>query len=430
MTQLRVAMTKISMPGLILLLGTQIALAQAPTAAPPVAPSPTLPPPTVAPADATTPEPPIPTWDQTVGAKEKKNKKDKKDKAQGPIERQTQADEEQSKDIAKVVERLKGVSMSGRVLVQGTAFSDAETAWLSSLTLASARLGVGYQWRKSLKIGVSIDAGDKVKVRNAFVQVMASKRIAIKAGRFKLPIGEIARASTWDIPSVGRGGIAAILSDGLVLTGRRIGVMATVDLPGAPITVSTVFSQSEGNDGTSPLRPLSKGGGAAVALTIDAKLKKGVLVSGFVSNREVLYGAAINRYWASGLGAHIDQGRVQAWVDAIIGTSHFGAVSTTRAKSGFASGQAIVSVRAVGKQKKLHLSPYVNLGLLDPNFDVKNDFVLEGAGGLSLAHDDRWRVQVQVGYRKAQSARPSAIVGAGVDLNDNTSVSTQLGAAF
>ena len=90
----------------------------------------------------------------------------------------------------------------------------------------SARLAARYQWKDRMRVKLSIEAADKVAVRDAYVALAAADALQITAGRAKLPITVIERASAWTLPTIERGAVAIVLEDGLGLTGRRDGASA------------------------------------------------------------------------------------------------------------------------------------------------------------------------------------------------------------
>lgn len=334
------------------------------------------------------------------------------------------------RDMEEVLDQWKHLTVSGRVFARAEYARDRQEPWAGGLSLASARMGVNYE-RKAVRMRLTMEARSSVKVRNAFAELRFGD-VHVRAGRFKVPIGEVQRASSWDLPTIGRGGIAAALEDGLALTGRRIGVAVMWRASQLPLTLGATVHQSQTTAGDDLYRPLSDGGGLGAVVNVEYKARKRLAITAFASNRELRYGNAVERFWASGLGARLSKKRVAAWLDAIAGTAHWGD-ATGPARSGFWAVQTIWAYKVGSKKAKpsaIYVMPFVNVGMMDPTRALSNDLVVDVSAGAVLGGGANWRVQVQGSFRTAGAARPSALAGLDTDLNDNIGVATQLGVAF
>ena len=129
------------------------------------------------------------------------------------------------KEAAKAEKKRTGdtLEVTGRVFARMTASSEDSAAWQSDLGLASARIGVDYQWREKLRAEVSYEAKNS-SLRDAYVQLELGHGFRIRAGRFKLPIGTVEQTAAWTLPTIDRGMTADILNDGIAVTGRRSAV--------------------------------------------------------------------------------------------------------------------------------------------------------------------------------------------------------------
>jgi hypothetical protein len=119
-------------------------------------------------------------------------------------------EKKKAKDDAK---RKAGdtLEVHGRVFARGAAAKEETAlgagAWTSELTLASARIGVDYQWREQVRAKLSYEAA-KSSVRDAFVELDLDHGLRLRAGRMKLPVGALEQTSSWTLPTIGRGMVA------------------------------------------------------------------------------------------------------------------------------------------------------------------------------------------------------------------------------
>lgn len=323
--------------------------------------------------------------------------------------------------------------LGGRVFVGGEARSADGGPWLGRLDLESARLAVGYRWKERLRLKVSIEAAGSVSLRDGFLELRA-RPFALRAGRFKLPISAVERASAWTLPSIGRGAVAAVLEDGIALTGRRDGAQATWH-PFGPVRIALAVSQSIATTGDESARPLADGAGLTATARAELAATRGVRIGVAGSSREVNDVGEIHRYWAAGVDLELDLADhglpLRAWGDVLVGTSHLGAATDGDPSTGFAAAQAVVGWRFGGRKRgKVYAEPFARGGYLDPDRDAARDGVGDVAAGIAAGVWKRWRAQAQVSLVAVDAERPAGLAGAGADIDDETAISVQLGAAF
>ncbi len=313
------------------------------------------------------------------------------------------------------------------MLARATAFDTDDTAWSSVLEMASVRLGASYRWKKKLRAKIVLEAADDVRVRDALLELDGPRGFELAVGRFKGPVSAIERASAWDLPSIDRGAVAAVLEDGLARTGVELRWQRKKRGP----TVLATVSQSVATTGDAPARPLDEGAGLSVALRGELPVSRAVQLGAVITNREVNYVSDVGRYWAAEVDAEVELGLgLRAWVDVLVGQSHLAATSADDPTSFFAS-QAIAGYKLGGAERgDFYLEPYALAGYLNPDLGHRTDHVLDTSVGLAGGLWQRWRVQLQGSRVATWSQRPAGLLGFGADLNDRLAVSLQFGAAF
>jgi hypothetical protein len=176
-----------------------------------------------------------------------------------------------AKDEAK---RKQGdtLEVHGRVFARGAAAKEETAlgagAWTSELTLASARIGVDYQWREQLRAKLSYEAA-KSSVRYAYVELDHDHGLRLRAGRMKLPVGAIEQTSSWTLPTIGRGMVADVVADGLGATGRRSAMELRWKSKG-PARPSVTLAVAQGVRTAGGQQPglVDEGGGLTVAARV------------------------------------------------------------------------------------------------------------------------------------------------------------------
>ncbi|MBE7453665.1 MAG: hypothetical protein HS111_33825 [Kofleriaceae bacterium] len=332
------------------------------------------------------------------------------------------------------------LSIAGRVFARAVASSVESEPWRGEVQLDSARLGVNYRWKDRVRTKVSFEAaGGEVEVRDAFVEVAASRCVRVRAGRFKLPVSAVELASAWQLPTIDRGQVAEVLEDGLTLTGRRDAVQVRWE-PVARARVTVAVSQSVSTAGADPSRPLADGAGLAATVRGELDVVAGVRVGAVASTREVIDGATARRYPAAALDLELDldDAKVRGlarglrlWADVVVGQSHLGAVTAGRERTSFVATHAAAGWRAGGRKKgKPYVEPYILGGLINPSLARKRDDVSEVIAGVAAGRWKRWRAQAQLSVVTARGLRPAGLRGAQRDLDDELRATVQLGAAF
>lgn len=342
-----------------------------------------------------------------------------------------------AKDDAK---RKQGdtLEVHGRVFARGAATKEETAlgagAWTSELTLASARIGVDYQWREQLRAKLSYEAA-KSSVRDAYVELDLDHGLRLRAGRMKLPVGAIEQTSSWTLPTIGRGMVADVVADGLGASGRRSAMELRWKSKGpARPSVTLAIAQGVRTAGGQQPGLVDEGGGLTVAARVGVEPCPSYQIAAVGASRVVNYGSDVARYWNAGLELEVDLADagvgLRLWGDAMYGTSHLGAATLGDADRPFAAAALTAGYRFGGADNGArYVEPYLGAGWFNPIADRKRDDTAEVVVGVAGGLWKRWRVQAQFAYQNAKALRPAGLLGT-ADVNDRQAVAIQLGSAF
>lgn len=342
-----------------------------------------------------------------------------------------------AKDEAK---RKQGdtLEVHGRVFARGAAANEENAvgtgAWTSELTLASARIGVDYQWREQVRAKISYEAA-KSGIRDAYVELTLDHGLRLRAGRMKLPVGAIEQTSSWTLPTIGRGMVADVVADGLAATGRRSAVELRWKGKGpARPAVTVAVAQGVRTVGGQQPGLVDEGGGLTVAARVGIEPCPSYQLAVVGASRVVNYGPAVARYWNAGLELEVDLADaglgLRLWGDAMYGTSHLGAATLGDADRPFAAAALTAGYRFGGADGGArYVEPYLGAGWFNPIADRKRDDTAEVVVGVAGGLWKRWRAQGQFAYQNAKALRPAGLLGT-ADVNDRQAVAVQLSTAF
>lgn len=360
-----------------------------------------------------------------AAAEGKKKKKSKKEETK------------EEKEARKAEERRTGdtIDVTGRVYTRMTMSSEDDAPWQSDLELQSARIGFDYQWREKFRVEVSYEAA-RDSIRDAFIELQLGHGLRLRAGRMKVPVSMIERTSSWTLPVVGRGMVADILNDGIVLTGRRTAaVLRWRGTSAMQPTIEVAAQQQTNLAGDEITGVVSDGAGVNVygRVEVSSPCRMYTFAIGG-ANRAVAVGEDLKRYSSVAAEIEVDleaiESGLRAWGDVVYGQSHLAAVALGEVKTRYLGAHAVIGYRLGGLDRnEVYVEPFVGAGWFDPTTSADRDEVAEVRGGLSGGIWKRWRAQAQLTYRNAKSARPPLLLG-DLDVNDGLAFSAQLGAAF
>jgi hypothetical protein len=312
------------------------------------------------------------------------------------------------------------VKVSGRIFARGEAGRFEGEPYVAEGSISSARAEIRYEW-EWLRAVVEVEFRDGADLKDAYVRATHHVWRA-QAGNFKEPISAIEMESGWDLPLTTRGLLHDLLSDRLQIGFRRPGLMGTWRGPGdlSP-RVSLGAFQGTGADGQSQgdlLRSAARG-----------SVEPGpVEVGVFFEHRdaEPVDGLGRERFWSVGTDAVLQLGGLRAWADFLLGTSWLDAIVADDDEATFLFARAIVAYRFGGEDGgRFYVEPYLMVGALDPDLDIRRDRIGEVAGGVNVGAWRRVRVQLEIEGYDGQRNTP-----AGYGVRDRLAFVGQIGAAF
>lgn len=359
------------------------------------------------------------------------------EQADADAEKAAKKAKKEAKDAKKAEERRTGdtIDVTGRVYSRLTMASEDDAKWQSELRLQSARIGFDYQWREKIRLEVSYDVA-RESLRDAFLELQLGHGFRLRVGNQKVPISMIERTSSWTLPTVGRGLVADILSDGIVATGRRTAAILRWrgDSAWKP-TVELAGQQQTDLLGDEKVGLVSDGAGLSVYARGEVSSPCGMYTFAVAgANRAVSLATALKRYSAVSAEAEIDLEAIgkglRVWGDVVYGQSHLSATQLGEVKTTFLAAQAIAGYRLGSLERnEAYVEPYVGAGWFDPVLSRDRDDVAEVRVGLAGGLWKRWRAHAQFTYRNAKQLRPPQLLG-DLDANDRLAVEAQIGAAF
>ena len=324
--------------------------------------------------------------------------------------------------------------LNGRVFVRETFSDDGAGNWGAQTSIASARLGLRYHWKKYLRARLEVELRKSAKLRAAYIDLEPVDELTVRAGLFKIPLSPMELTSSWDLPVADRGLISTILRDRLQVAGRRVGA-AVAWTPGAsedkddPWQFRARAGYFQGVDDLGDL--LDATAADAFGKVGAARLDLGP----FGATGEIRQGrpdvlGPIRTAWAASADATVDLDGVRLWLEATVGSSWLVA-EPTRERALFVEARGLIATRLGGaKAGAVYVEPYVMGGIVDPDRELADDLVFETTAGINLGMWKRWRLQVELEiWRFARNVPIGFVVPAAVTV-DRTAVVTQLGAAF
>jgi hypothetical protein len=412
-------------------------------AVPAVPETPVAPVPTAVPPPPSETLPPLETKPGKAGKAGKKNKagKDGKDGK----------DWKEGQDGPEVKEGKDSVEFKGRVFALAQ-HADERIDYgqgplesrVFSLGIPSARFGIKVRIHDGVTLVIEADFAGKASIKDGFLQAKGEHWV-VRAGRFKMPTSAFTLESPWVLPRAQRGGLDDLLSDHMLLFGRREGVMGRVEGGGywdPALTVgafqSVGWGQLDGEniamgspkDLTSVARLSIKPGGTEVALvgqrrvTLQAESKS--FGSGGVDVTSELEGELYAmRLWAEGYAG-------KSWYRQDEAFANAGVAAVNDAVT-FFEARILAAFRRGGIEKgDRYAELFFSGGLLDPDTTVTQDHFLEVSGGLNVGHWQKTRLTLEIEHgRTAKNFPVSYFRTFGLPvLLRRTAALLQVGAAF
>jgi hypothetical protein len=172
-----------------------------------------------------------------------------------------------------------------------------------SLTVPSARASLRAGLLDWVTAVIEIEISGRARLRDGFVQAR-QKRWMVRGGQFKMPISSFQMESPWVLPLARRGWLHELISDRMLLTGRREGFMGRIEGGGfwdPAFTLGVFRSVQWGVDAGDPIPGLSPGEQTLVA-RLSTK-PAGVEVAAVGQQRVTRQPLGMEDYWAGGVDA-------------------------------------------------------------------------------------------------------------------------------
>ncbi|QRN99035.1 hypothetical protein JRI60_08435 [Archangium violaceum] len=336
--------------------------------------------------------------------------------------------EQENEGSIQLPSAFGSVQVGGRLSVREAIDAKGEEALAGKLSLPAARIELTYQWKKRLRAVVEFDVSDGLK--DAYAWLKLSKGFSLRAGQFKVPLSLVELESTSRLPLVRRGLGRDVLSDGLGLTGRRLGAQLEWKCTGCDRELKLragVWQSAENEDVALEnglgLIPAIRGTWAVLdTLELGASAQvqpPGTSTSDTWSN------------WTAGFDARhalpIGQGELRTWAEVLVGRSDLligaeGPLLTARALTAWRIGS--------GSKGALYVEPFVMLSALDPDLQLQKDLLWEAAGGLNFGQWRRWRLQAQVESRRAEASVPATLKALDKSLTERRALMLQMEVSF
>ncbi|XXF74881.1 porin [Myxococcaceae bacterium GXIMD 01537] len=321
------------------------------------------------------------------------------------------------------------ITVGGRIDVRESLERPLSGDWAGKLGVAAARLEFTYRWKKSLRAVVEFDASD-AELKDAFVWLRASKGLAFRAGRFKVPLSLFELESASSLPLVRRGLLREVQTDVLGLSGRKPGAQVEWKCAGCTHDVKLRAGVWQTQD---PDKKVALSKGLGLIPTVRGTWELGTFqlgASALLQPPGTISGS--DRYSATGaldLQHFLPLGgsALRTWAEVLGGRS--AALGDTEGL--FLMGRALLGLRlGGGAPGDTYLEPFVMLSGFDPDLDRDDDRIWEGAAGLNVGQWERWRVQAQFEAREVDPSVPALLRTLDEDLVARRALLVQLEVSF
>jgi hypothetical protein len=290
---------------------------------------------------------------------------------------------------------LRGRVMSSAIYehqrVPGAAVPQVDRDTLN-LEVSSARFGLKVEVLDWVSLVLEGEFAGNVKLRDGFVQAKR-KHWAVRGGQFKMPISVFTLESPWRLPLARRGWLHELLSDHMLLSGRREGFQAQALGGGSldpALTVGAFRSIQWGTDAGDPIPNPGLDDQTLVGRL--SVTPKGIEVAA-VGQRRVTVVQQPRGYYTAGLETtgdiEFERTGVRFWAEGMGGTSWLAYDPTSTATVNFVTARALAAFRFGGLSKgELFLEPFATFGFLEPDTDSIDDLYWELMAGVNVGH---WR---------------------------------------
>jgi hypothetical protein len=306
-----------------------------------------------------------------------------------------------------------------------------------SLSVPSARAGLKAGLLDFVSAVIEVEVAGKVKLRDGFVQAR-KKHWMVRGGQFKMPISAFHQESPWTLPLARRGWLHEMVSDRLLLSGRREGFMGRLQGGGfldPALTVGAFRSVQWGTHGGDPVEGLSPSQQTLVARL--SVTPAGVEVAAVGQRRVTQQAMGPQAYWSAGIDSQGDwefeSTGIRYWAEGFAGQSWYRADPMAAGTATFVEARTLWGWRWGGlKRGRPYVEPFATVGLLEPDTSVVADLFVEAMAGVNVGYWRSTRLTLQLEYNSAGRNFPRGMF---FDFGDRFLAShlgavVQVGAAF
>jgi hypothetical protein len=283
------------------------------------------------------------------------------------------------------------------------------------LSVPSARAGLRVDVRDTVGLVIEADFGaPRPTLKDGYLQ-LKRKHWRVRAGQFKMPISSFVLESPWTLPLARRGLLDDVLSEHMLLFGRRQGAQGRIEGGGSwdpSLTLAVFQPVAWGADAEEPLRQVAL---SRPDLVARAEVSPGGVVVAAVGQRRVTsFTSGTRAFWAAGLDATTDfEGErtgLRLWAEAFAGSSWFDGDPADARTATFVTARALAAFRWGGLRKADgYLEVFASGGLLEPDTSVVADLLWEGVAGLNVGHWRQTRLTLQLELDTAGRNLPASL---------------------
>lgn len=323
---------------------------------------------------------------------------------------------------------LGNISIGGRLRTRETLSAKEDKQFKGQLTVPSARLEVTYDWKQRVKAVVEFDVVSGI--RDAYASLKVVDGLAVRVGRFKVPMSLVELEPAARLPIVRRGLVRDVLKPGVLnLTNRQIGAQLEWQCVGCTRVVRLRAGVWQPDEGRTTLEeglglvPMARGTWQVLdTLELGASARGDVFsaANGGVSANWTL-GVDVKHALALGFGEW------RSWAELLVGRSPL----LGSAQGQLLTARLVTAVRYGGlKKSRFYVEPYVMVSAVDPALSTTNDLLWEAVGGLNVGQWRRWRLQAQYEQREAEANVPAVLTTLEDDLVKRKALLVQLEVMF
>jgi hypothetical protein len=323
---------------------------------------------------------------------------------------------------------LGNLSIGGRLRARETLSAKEDKEFKGQLTLPAARLEFTYDWKGRVKAVVEFDVLDGLK--DAYAALKVVDGLAVRVGRFKVPLSLVELESSARLPVVRRGLVHDVLKPGVLnLTHRQVGAQLEWQCLGCARVVRLrvgVWQPEEGRFSVEEglgLMPMARG-----TWQVLDTLEVGASARGDAFSA---VNGGVSAHWTLGVDVKhalpLSWGEWRSWAEVLVGRSPLLSASQGQ----LLTARLVTAVRYGGlKKNRFYVEPFLMASAVDPALRTTNDLLWEAVGGLNVGQWRRWRLQAQYEQREAEAAVPAVLTTLEEDLVKRKALLVQLEVMF